>query len=199
MWHLPLMHIRGQSQEGPHRSCCSAVAPASLCAVSWRMLQGSGGFRTSEVSSGASSRIRGGLQRPPGVGRGATGHISLTTAGVHGEQAFVDSWTLVRVGEGRGGGAGRGGGGAVQMPGCWPRVPGAGHLYSSCSPAGTGTSVTLPSPSSWEKWPWRGFGTSLDQNKRRPAVRSPPSPIQPVPRLRFLEKQLPLGLVSQGC
>ena len=128
-------------------------------------------------------------------------YISLTTAGVHGEQAFVDSWTLVRVGEGRGGGAGRGGGGggAVQMPGCWPRVPGAGHLYSSCSPAGTGTSVTLPSPSSWEKWPWRGFGTSLDQNKRRPAVRSPPSPIQPVPRLRFLEKQLPLGLVSQGC
>ncbi|XP_058903578.2 cytochrome c oxidase assembly factor 8-like [Kogia breviceps] len=27
---------------------------------------------------------------------------------------------------------------------------------------GTGTSEILPSPSSWEKWPWRGFGTSLD-------------------------------------
>ncbi|XP_027425714.1 cytochrome c oxidase assembly factor 8 isoform X2 [Zalophus californianus] len=37
----------------------------------------------------------------------------------------------------------------------------------------TGTSVILPSPSSWEKWPWREFGTSLDQNQR-PAPRNPP-------------------------
>ncbi|XP_047593178.1 cytochrome c oxidase assembly factor 8 isoform X1 [Lutra lutra] len=31
----------------------------------------------------------------------------------------------------------------------------------------TGTSVISPSPSAWEKWPWRGFGTSLGQNQRR--------------------------------
>uniref|UniRef100_A0A8D1NMJ6 Cytochrome c oxidase assembly factor 8 n=1 Tax=Sus scrofa TaxID=9823 RepID=A0A8D1NMJ6_PIG len=27
--------------------------------------------------------------------------------------------------------------------------------------AGTGTSVILPSPSSWQKWPWRGSGASF--------------------------------------
>ncbi|XP_030659643.1 apoptogenic protein 1, mitochondrial isoform X2 [Nomascus leucogenys] len=36
-----------------------------------------------------------------------------------------------------------------------------------------GTSAILPSPSSWEKWPWKGFGTSLNRNKRRGATRSP--------------------------
>ncbi|XP_026303303.1 cytochrome c oxidase assembly factor 8 isoform X3 [Piliocolobus tephrosceles] len=37
----------------------------------------------------------------------------------------------------------------------------------------TGTSAILPSPSSWEKWPWKGFGTSLNRNKRRATTRSP--------------------------
>ncbi|XP_045253012.2 cytochrome c oxidase assembly factor 8 isoform X3 [Macaca fascicularis] len=36
----------------------------------------------------------------------------------------------------------------------------------------TGTSAILPSPSSWEKWPWKGFGTSLNRNKRRATTRS---------------------------
>uniref|UniRef100_A0A2R8ZJH4 Cytochrome c oxidase assembly factor 8 n=1 Tax=Pan paniscus TaxID=9597 RepID=A0A2R8ZJH4_PANPA len=36
-----------------------------------------------------------------------------------------------------------------------------------------GTNAILPSPSSWEKWPWKGFGTSLNRNKRRGATRSP--------------------------
>ncbi|XP_072618521.1 cytochrome c oxidase assembly factor 8 isoform X2 [Vulpes vulpes] len=38
----------------------------------------------------------------------------------------------------------------------------------------TGTSVILPLPSSWEKWPWREFGTSLDRSIRRAAPSSSP-------------------------
>lgn len=112
---------KGQSQEGSLAAPVAQRLAASLCAVSWRMPQGSGGFRASEGSSGASSRIRGGLAASRS-GKGASEHISLATAGVHGEQAFV--WTLVRVGEGRSGVGGAGRGRAVQMPGCWPRVPG---------------------------------------------------------------------------
>ena len=52
---------------------------------------GSGGFKASEGSFGASSKNRGGLQPPPGVGKEATGHISLMKAQVQGEQALVDS------------------------------------------------------------------------------------------------------------
>lgn len=49
-----------------------------------------------------------------------------------------------------------------RTPGAGPQVPAVGPTCLSCSSAETGTSVILPSPSSWEKWPWRGFGSSLD-------------------------------------
>ena len=81
-------------------------------------------------------------------------YISLTTAGVHGEQAFVDSWTLVRVGEGRGGGAGRGGGGggAVQMlvpnplQGHFSHEEGDGKVTLVPVPAGEQDEYRWPAP-----------------------------------------------------
>lgn len=49
----------------------------------------------------------------------------------------------------------------------------------------TGTSVILPSRSSWGKWRSRGCGTSSDRSKRRQAVRSPPGPDPPAPSSRL--------------
>ncbi|XP_027632219.1 apoptogenic protein 1, mitochondrial isoform X3 [Tupaia chinensis] len=39
----------------------------------------------------------------------------------------------------------------------------------------TGIGATLPSPSSWDRWLWRGCGASLDGSGRQCARRSPPS------------------------
>lgn len=86
-----------------------------------------------------------------------------------GKEALNGQCSLPEPGRGEtareGGGAGRQGASCRALtPDAWrwPQVPAAGPTCLSCFSVETGTSVILPSPSSWEKWPWRGFGTSLD-------------------------------------
>ncbi|XP_032201323.1 cytochrome c oxidase assembly factor 8 isoform X2 [Mustela erminea] len=65
----------------------------------------------------------------------------------------------------------------------------------------TGTSVILPSPSAWEKWPWRGFGTSLGQNQRRQHGGAHPdltTLTHPPSGAEFLGEAAALGICSQG-